>query len=309
MRKIFKKKYTNFRKCLIEIKYDFELENTGFVPQGVCAIDDKIVVACYDGNGNNNSILLVFDQDNKKMLFLDSKIHCGGICYHKKTDSFFITGKGKGEKAFINRYCGKDIVSAKEKSIIVVDKILCVDEVGELYSTAAKHSSVAFINCYENNVILGNFINYKSDKKGTIKKYRCLNNGELSVYYSRLSNPYSDTQGICIFKFNGEEYYAISRSFGRNRNSILNIAKLNNNSFQNFSTIVMPCMAQQVSIIDGKMAVVFESCADKYRDTALSNSNGVYFLDLSKLLTCNDTFKDFCRGDKLFIDNKGIKMY
>lgn len=308
MYNLLKNKYNSFNACLDKVKFNFGLENTGYVPQGVCSLNNLVIVACYDGRGENNSLLLVFDNNNKKTIYLDSKIHCGGICYHKKTDSLFITGKGKGEKAFINRYCGKKVVDGIDKSTIVVDKIICVDDDGELYSTAAKHSSVAFINCYENNLFLGNFINYKSNRTGLIKRYRILSNGDLSVTVKRFDNYLSDTQGLCVYKYRGVEYYIFSRSFGRNRNSILNVCKVTDSNFINVSTLVMPCMAQQINFINDKLAVIFESCADKYRNTAISVNDGVYLLDFSKVLKCRDTFKDFCKGDKLFIDNKGIKM-
>ncbi len=306
---IFKNKYNCFYSSLIDKFCVIPIENTDYVPQGVCSIDDYIVISCYDYKHEKNSILLVCSKNCHKIIYLKYKIHCGGICYHKETDSLFVCGEGKNNKSFIHRYCGKNILQLGNNSILDVDKKYCVDETCDLYSSAAKTSSPAYITCFNNELYVGNFVDYKVvNKKSVIKKFKILSNGDLSKKSDLYEIPYKNVQGMCVYKYQNNIYYIFSRSFGRFRNSILNIARFDNGSFTTLNSIVFPCMAEQINTYNHNLMIIFESCASCYSYNAINSSQYVYLLDFKKLQNCQDNFKCFCKGDKLFISNKGIAL-
>lgn len=304
-----KNRYTSFYTCLVEKIGQIPLNSTDFVPQGCCSIGNLVVVACYDYNHDSNSVLYVFNNNAVKRVFLDSKLHCGGIGYHKKTDSLFVTGVGYGNKSFINRYCGKDLVDAKDLSTIYVDKVTCVDDKNMLYSTSAKHSSPSYLAIHNNNIYVGNYVDFSqfSEHKAIIKEYRILSNGDISVTNSIIINPFSNTQGICLIDYKGITYYLFSRSFGRKRNSIINICTYDG-KFNCINTIVLPSMLEQINNYRDSIVVIFESCAKCYSKTCICNDNGIYYLDFNTLLTCNDDKKCFSKGKGLFTSDKAIDI-
>lgn len=304
-----KNRYTSFYTCLVEKIGQIPLNETNFVPQGCCSIGNLVVVACYDYNHDSNSILYIFNNNFVKRVFLDSKLHCGGIGYHKKTDSLFVTGVGYGNKSFINRYCGKDLIDAKDLSTIYVDKVTCVDDKNMLYSTSAKHSSPSYLAIHNNNIYVGNYVDFSqfSEHKAIIKEYRILSNGDISVTNSVLSNPFSNTQGICLVNYKDITYYLFSRSFGRKRNSIINICTYDG-KFNCINTIVLPSMLEQINNYRDGIVVIFESCAKCYSKTCICNDNGVYYLGFNKLIECNDDKKCFSRGKGLFSSDKSIDI-
>lgn len=307
---IFKNKYVSFYSSLDDEYCTIPIENTSYVPQGVCSIEDCVIISCYDYEHKLNSVLFICSKNEHKIINLHYKIHCGGICYHKDTDSLYVCGEGIGNKSFIHRYCGKKLLRLENNSTLDVEKIYCVDDSCQLYSSSAKHSSPAYITCYDNELYVGNFINYKDmyNRENVIKKYRILSNGNLSKTFVIFDNPYSNTQGLCLYKYENKIYYIFSRSFGRARNSILNIAKLENNQFLNLNSIVLPCMSEQINTFQNKLMIIFESYASCYSYNAINTSKYVYLLTFNKLLECNDSFKCFCKGDKCFVDNRGIQI-
>lgn len=303
-----KKSLTSYRHSVLENICTIPLNETSYVPQGVCSIKDNILVSCYDSEHINNSVIFIYNNGIYKTIYLDGKMHCGGIQYHEKSDSVFVTGKGKNNNAFVNRYSGKKLLALKDLSTISVENISCVDDKGDLYSTAAKHSSAGFLTCYENNLIVGNFVDFKKTNKSYLKIFKILSNGDLSHSSEIIDNPFSNTQGLCLIKYRNKVHYVFSRSFGRNRNSILNICELNNDKFNVLNTIIMPCMSEQVSVFDNNLIVIFESCASKYSSTAINVNDSVVCLSFEELLKYRDNFRDFCRGDRLFVNNSGIKI-
>lgn len=307
---LIKNRYTSFYKSLVKKIAKIPLNNTYYVPQGCCSIKDLIIIACYDYKHESNSVLYVFNDNLIKRVFLDSKIHCGGIGYHKKTDSLFVTGVGYGSKSFINRYCGKDLIEAADLSTLFVDKVTCVDDENKLYSTSAKHSSPSYLTIHENNIFVGNYVSFKqfNKYKSLIKKYRILSNGDISITNEVMINPFSNTQGICLVNYNNYTYYLFSRSFGRKRNSLINICTYNNKVFKCINTIVLPSMLEQINNYRAGIIVVFESCAKCYSKTCICKDDGIYYLDFAKLILCNDDKKCFSRGKSFFISDKSIDI-
>ena len=56
-------------------------------------------------------------------------------------------------------------------------------------------------------------------------------------------------------------------------------------NFETVNTVILPCMAEQVSVTsDGNIMVLFESCAKEYAYTADTSINDVCVLDFEGLL-------------------------
>ena len=306
----FKNEYQSFNDTFVMNYCKIPLDGTFYVPQGVCFINNYAIISCYDYKKLNNSVLFVCTKDSHKTVYLDGKMHCGGIAYHEKSDSLFVTGVGIDNKSFINRYCGKKVIDAKDLSTVTVEEIICVDTDNSLYSTAAKHSSPSYLSIYKDNLYVGNYIDYSLSKKhkGIIKKYKILSDCSLSKSYDTFLNPYSNTQGICIYEYYGNLYYIFSRSFGRKNNSLLNICTLEEGEFKTKNTIVLPSMLEQVNIHNNNLAVIFESCARCYSKTCISNNSYVYLLNLKKLLKINDTKECFYKGSNILFRARNVEI-
>ena len=67
-------------------------------------------------------------------------------------------------------------------------------------------------------------------------------------------------------------------------------------------------MLEQINSYEDGVIVIFESCAKCYSNTCISNNDGVYYLDFSKLLKINDNKKIFSKGTCLFVNNKNIDI-
>lgn len=310
MKRLFTNSYSSFNDSLYKKYCTIQIDKTSFVPQGVCQLDDYIVVACYDSDYKSNSVLFVYNNKEVKKIYLDGKYHCGGISYHKSTDSFFVTGVGLDEKSFINKYWGKDILNGRDSSTVYVQKVYLVDNDNLLFSTSAKHSSPSFLTVYKDYLFVGNYVDYNkmSEYSPVLKKYKILANGDLSVLNEVINNPFSNTQGICLYEYKEKLFYLFSRSFGRKRNSLINICELVDDSFICHNTVVMPSMLEQINVYNDKIVSIFESCARCYSYNCISYNDGVYLLNFSKLLKCDDNKKCFSKGKSLFSSDKFIDI-
>ena len=301
----FLKKINNFDKYLVKNVSNIAFYNDFYVPQGICYAKGYYFLTMYDYKKISNSLLYIF-KDNKliKKIFLDNKAHCGGISYDEKTDNIYITGIGDKSFSYIYKYSFSNIISKLDGEIIKVEGKYEVDNNNSLYSSSAKHSSPAYLNCYNGYLYVGNFCNCKDLDKAIIKKYKILTDGSLSSTVNIIKCPFSYVQGICVFEYNGEMLYVFSRSFGRKRNSLIHICNFANDKFNIISTKVLPSMLEQVSFFEKNLIVVFESASNVYKDSAITVNDGIYLISLESVLNSTDKFRDFCRGTSFFISNR-----
>ncbi len=287
----FRNKYNSFYNSINSDFCTIPIGDSNYIPQGVCKFHDFVIIACYDYHHIKNSILFICGSKNYlKRVYLDGKMHCGGIGYYEKADKIFITGVGKGEKSYINRYSGKDLLLAKDFSTIFVEKKFCVDDNCSLYSSSAKHSSPSFLTIFNDKLYVGNYVSFvhKSKHKAFIKEYNIFDNGDVSDKFNLYRNIYSNTQSICIVKKDNRLVYLFSRSFGRRRKSLINVCILEKNKFISKEKIILPAMLQQINLYDEYLMVIFESCADCYSSTCITYNDKVYFLDFDKLFSFAD---------------------
>lgn len=304
----FSKKYESFNDSIIKKVTSIPFDNDMYIPQGVCYANGYIFLTMYDYEKKNNSLIYVF-KDNKlvKKLFLDNKAHCGGISYDEKSNCIFLSGIGFGKESYVYRYLLSDILLKKD-SVLELEYKFEVDNDNLLYSSSAKHSSVSFLNCFNGYLYVGNYCSCDDIDKAIIKKHKILSDGGLSKTFDIFKCPFSNVQGICVFTYNSETLYLFSRSFGRKRNSLIYVCKLNNDCFSIISTMVLPSMLEQVSLCEEGFVLIFESGAKVFRDTVINVNDGIYIIDINKVINSHDNYKDFCKNTSLFVSNSKYRF-
>lgn len=254
--------------------------NNEFVPQGFCFVNDYILITLYDSLKKRNSVVCLLDKEGEliKVVSLDGKYHCGGIAYHKKSNSIYITGSSgvnNGKSSYINRYKFIDFLS--KDRVCAVSKYK-VDSDNTLESSINSKSSVAYLTINKDYIYLGNF---SLKKVGKIKRYKLDSNGSLLFDSSVIiDNIYKKTQGLCITG----EYFLFSTSYGRSKDSIIYISKYSNNRFKTIKKIKFPVMSEQINIDKfGEISVIFESGLLKFNGVK-NRVNDICFFDLNKFL-------------------------
>lgn len=305
---LFLNKYSSFNNSIIDVVSKIPFNDSDYVPQGICYAEGYYFLTMYDYTKKNNSIIYIFKgKEIVKKIYLDNMYHCGGISYYEPSKSIFITGKGIKNHSYVQKYDINCLLSEFNDKVVESSNIYEVDNDNTLYSSTAKHSSPAYLTCFENNLYVGNYCTSSDIDKCFIKKFKILSDGSLSKSFDVLKNPFSNTQSICVFKKNGETLYLFSRSFGRKRNSLIHVCRFINNEFNIISTMVLPAMLEQVSISEDNFVLIFESGSKIFRSSAITVNDEIYLVKFDDILNCNDNYKDFCRGTSLFIRNSKLK--
>ncbi len=305
---LFSNKYSSFNKSIIDIISKIDLGESNYVPQGVCFADGYYFLTMYDYLKKDNSMIYIYKDGviiNKKLL--DNKIHGGGISYDNKSKCIFLTGIGEKNHSYIQKYDIEDLLSKDNDDLLKTKNIYVVDYDNSLYSSSAKHSSSSFLTCFDDYLYVGNYCNCEDLGKAIIKKFKILSDGTLSKSFDLIKNPFSNTQGICVFKYKGEILYLFSRSFGRKRNSLIHVCRLESGNFYILSTMVLPAMLQQVSLAENNFILMFESCAKVFKSSALTVNDKIYLVNIEEVLNSKDKYREFCKGTSLLTDNSKFK--
>ena len=301
--------YKSFKESIVDCISKIPFTEKMYVPQGICFVDGYYFLTMYDSSRIRNSIICMF-YDNKfiKKVYLDNKAHCGGISYDYETDSIFISDSGYKNHSYVKKIAVDDLITAENNSIVNIIARFEVDKDNSLYSSSAKHSSVSYLNCFSGCLFVGNYTSHIDSGKAIIKIYKILDNGNLSKSYEIIKNPFCNVQGLCVFKYKSKILYLFSRSFGRKRNSLIHICEFYKGDFYIVSTMVLPSMLEQVSVSGNNLVLIFESCAKIFRKTALTVNDGIYLLDLEKVVNTFDNYSDFCKCTSFFVSNSKYKF-
>ena len=305
---LFSNKYSNFKNSIIDVVSKIDLGDSNYVPQGICYAEGYYFLTMYDFTKKTNSVLWIYkDGEIFKKIVLDNKYHCGGISYDEDSQSIFITGKGEKNHSYVQKYGLSYLLFEFNDDELKCKASYEVDYDNSLYSSAAKHSSPSFLTCYDNYLYVGNYCTCEDLNKCFIKKFKILKNGNLSKSFDIIKNPFSNTQSLCVFEYNGELLYLFSRSFGRKRNSLIHVCRLINSDYIVISTMVLPSMLEQVSLCNDNFVLIFESCSKMFKKTVLNVNDGIYLISLDNVLSSSDKFKDFCSGTSVFTRNSKYK--
>ncbi|MBR4618456.1 MAG: hypothetical protein IKO49_04030 [Bacilli bacterium] len=273
---MFKK--TNYEEYNLYLNNNlFKLEfNNNEVPQGLCIIEEKVYITCYKTD-NTNSCVIELNMNGKRLRTIDlkNKSHVGGIGYDKKHNLVFICDtKGRVTSYKYNSFTkvnSFDIASYQGSKLIENNKLVC-----------------SYLTCYSEKLYVGSF---NRRKNGYVKVYdiKREKNGIELTYQSEFIVP-KKTQGLDFYKYKDQQYIILSNSYGRKRNSNIQISRYNENDVdysKNSFKMILPPMLEQIDINNNSLILLFESSAFKYKKHCNYVIDKLIGLDINKLIDDN----------------------
>ena len=253
------------------------------VPQGICRMDDNILITAYDSAEEKKSVIYVLNENSKleATLVYCNKAHLGGITYDGKY-VWIAEGSGADEGKNYVGAISKDTMTravnvSKNKSAKSValnnDKHIKRQKVSGLASTS-------YCTYFDNRLWVGTFDDDSVSKIYGYKVDYTYSKPKLNV--DRYIEAPKKTQGICFYKAYGTVYLGVSTSYGRDNDSVIRCYKPSYYNtkmyydpeyekkiaqiFKNdaYRTLTIPSMSEQVSVYGASMYCIFESAAYKY---------------------------------------------
>lgn len=256
--------YGEFTKYLKSYFISIPNTNTNWIPQGICQASGSTLITAYDEKKIDNSVVYFIDTNyNVKTLKTDKKYHVGGISYDSKTKAVFMSADKN-----VNIYNLDYLDSCKNNEVLTEYRQIYLD---------GKVKWASYLTVNNSSLYVGNFVNSndRNGNKSYLDQYLITSSGEL-ILLDSYEVPYYDVQGMCIYNYQGVDYYIFTSSYGRKRDSILYIAVLEDGKFKKEKSITLPCMAEQISITsNGDLAIIFESNASKYNRLIYSSTSKI----------------------------------
>lgn len=252
------------------------------VPQGITTTGKYIIITAYDYKNKEDSKCYVLNKGGELIntVSLDTVSHVGGVAYDSKNQLLWIPDKDGVLNAYDSDTIMRDAkATAKYK----------FTDLGEgLNENKNKYSDIIDYLClYDEYLYIGSF---HLKNSGLVKKYRIVgHDNEVKLEYVRQFKVPSLVQGISFFEQNEKEYMILSRSFGRNNNSKIQIFEYNDViedyslSYLDRITLVLPPMLEQNIVYNEELYMLFESNANKYRDSIIK-VDSILVLDLDRVL-------------------------
>lgn len=274
-------------------------ENCGtMVPQGVCKMDDYLLITAYDSEGDNKSVIYVVDEKEGSRLIAtlvyNRKCHMGGIAYDGRY-IWIAEGSKRGIGSIGKDDFQRTIKLANEK------KARSVQLENIIWQQAKELSSTSYLTFYDDRLWVGEF---DKNKESHIYGYTidCSGNEPVLTPDRYIEAP-KRTQGIYFYKEKDIVHLVVSMSYGRYSNSVIGCYELVNFkepvkredgmlviNKKEYKSLIMPPMLEQISVSTDKMYCIYETCARKY----LMNMDGYGFsrrpigscvvLDVKKIL-------------------------
>lgn len=158
-------------------------------------------------------------------------------------------------------------------------------------STLTNYTSVTLENHPSYLTVDGNTLYaglFTENGPGKLSIYDLAEDGKNIQFERQITVSFEKVQGMCVLHKNNVDYFVFSCSYGRQNDSRLVVATLHGNEFIQVKSILMPCMAEQVSVDShGDIMLVFESDSIKYGYQAVSATTligNVIHLDSSVVL-------------------------
>ena len=242
------------------------------IPQGITIYNNLYLITAYDSLGNVNSVCYVVTKYGKllKTIDLKTKAHVGSIVYDEFNKLIWLPDINGS----LNAYKVDDFLLNDEVSPIYVFNDIGEDLFNYLNN---KENDIAYLDVNNNNLYVGSF---SINKEGLVKEYK-INDNNLE-YISKFKVP-EKVQSIAFINDDKINYMLLSRSYGRNNDSYLEIYKKEDNKIIKVKTLTLPPMLEQISIDDNKLYAIFESNAVKYQESK-SKVKDICIFDLNKIL-------------------------
>ncbi len=277
--KKLKENYFDFVGALKEA-YIYTPNYSNGIPQGVTIMNDYILITCYDYNNYNNSLVYVLNKDNHIINIVDlgMKSHVGGIVYDDIHNLIWIPD----DNGTLNAYNSKDFLTKK-----IVTPIYSFNNISEGLKDYLNNNKneIAYL-CINNNILyIGSFGRYNN---AIIKSFNIKEeNDSITLEYLNTLKAPNLVQGMDFYTINNEKYLILSTSLGTNNNSNLEIYKFSEeitdiNKMEKRS-IILPPMAEQITINKNNLYIVFESNASKYIDSEIKVDK-ICVLDINAMI-------------------------
>lgn len=242
--------------------------NDNYVPQGICSIDDYLLVTMYDSNHELNSKVCIIK--NGRIIhttMLDNKAHVGGICYDSINDNIWITDRSGTISCYeYNHILNSNNVSAKYKKVKIPGLI-----------NIAGFNAVGYITYYSNRLYMGNFNIGKSSK---MLSYELNEEGNINFDSRNEIDFFSFVQGITFKEYDSKTLMFISSSYGINKSSIRIV---DYETKKVLHKVKMPPMLEQITFDKfGNLVLLFESNAKMYKKYKFKN-NDINIIKINKL--------------------------
>lgn len=258
-------------------------ENSNMVPQGITSNSDYIFTSCYDGLGNNNSLIVTLDKETGNLVNiceLESKAHVGGIAFDESNNLIWVSSNNGNVNAYY-----PDII-AEQYQAEPKYKDLNVGTGLKNYKCPWKNS-VASLTIYNNTLYVGSFT---TTEKGLVKAYKIVENEDktkIALTYIKSFTIPPQVQGITFYNNGTNTYLLLSRSYGKHASSIIQIFKYDetiSDYTENIPYIYYkaPSMLEQISVDEESLYTVYESAATKYQN-GKEQVDTLHIFDLPKL--------------------------
>lgn len=258
------------------------------VPQGMCKMNDLVLISAYDSEGKANSVIYVLNSDGLlATMVLPFRSHVGGLIYDG-TNVWIVNGE--------TDYKDNKTVSSDKKRVYYFTNKQVNGAVYYCHASGYKSAQIniknqykvldidaAYCTCYENKLWFGTF---NSEETGMVYAYDIeynSNNRPTLTKVGDLEAPRA-TQGMAFYRYSGKTYLIFSTSYGRNedRKNFTNkliVYKPTDYDSLNSKTgykdyhkgarlkdITIPYMSENLCMKGMLMYIVFESGAEKYRN-------------------------------------------
>lgn len=256
-------KYPDFKNVIKRANIKVPIFDN-MIPQGMTIMNSYILITAYDEINQENSKCYVLNQfgEVKNIVDLNMKSHVGGIAYDKKNNLIWIPDND----GVLNAYYSHDFITKKQVEVKYQFKDIAsglVDYQNE------KKNLISYLCIYDKELYIGSF---SAIKKGVVKKYNIVNKGEnLQLEYVDSFFVPTLVQGITFYKKDNSKYLILSRSYGRNRDSYIEIYQykedIKDYTIIKKISLVLPPMLEQISSYNDKLYIIFESNAKKYQNS------------------------------------------
>ena len=166
---MFKKNvYEEYNKLIVNnIKLPLE-DNE--VPQGICRVNNTILVSCYMDNHEQSRVLMLdLDGSRTKTIILNNKAHVGGISYDQKHNLIFICDtKGKISSYPYHEFINENYIHQKKYDV-------SSNSLGGDLLIEDGNLVCSYLTCYDQKLYVGSF---NKTKNGLIKVYDILRKEE-----------------------------------------------------------------------------------------------------------------------------------
>lgn len=287
-------RYSSFFNSLVGL--DYKIPNLGnYVPQSFILYKGYIILSAYfklDGIHKNSCLFIIDSNQNivKRVELSGCSAHLGGICYDDVNNLLWICDK----RAHISSYDFSKVVDFS--SYFVLKKINSFS-IGDVYPSTTRASYMTYFN---RKIYVGTF-DSSIFGHGVVKVFDVLNDGKISfsnVHYFYVSYR---AQGISFINKDGRNYMAISSSYGRSNDSMIELflydSKCNSyascgdkkNKKRLVGKSVMPSMLEGINlvVVGGKLLLLslYESFATYYASSNNMPRSRIDYICVNDLLS------------------------